>query len=236
MANAKGLGGLDALRPIAPSSMVSDRVYQQLSQAIRDGDLPPGTRLVERVLAERLGVSRTPVREALKELVKDGLASPDRQRGLVVARLSLDTIAAAYQVRAVLEGMAARLAAARPDPAHIQELAEAVEGMARCGNANPAAYDQYHEQFHDRIAVMSQNSYVVQYLSDLSVFRTRMVSVGWVPPTRTERAMTEHRGIYEAIAAGDGDRAAELSEAHVRRTGAALLQRLAGEAADEQNR
>ncbi|OLZ10503.1 GntR family transcriptional regulator [Sulfobacillus thermosulfidooxidans] len=216
------------LKPIVPQS-VAEEVYQQLRQAIVDGDLPPGHRLVERSLAESLQVSRTPVREALKQLMSEGLVSVDGHRGLIVSRLSVESIREAYQVREVLEGLAARLAAENHyNPDDMLRLEDALLKM-ESGQLSPKEFDGVHGVFHDTIAKMSQNSYVIHCLQDLSAFRTRMVSLDWIPKTRVNTSLAEHRAIFDAIRNGQADEAEKQARGHVARTRQTLISRLTAE-------
>ena len=100
--------------------------YERLLNAIDSGELAPGSRLLEAQLAERLGVSRTPVREALRRLEAQGLVTHEPHRGVVVAELDYDQLGELYAVREVLEGTAARLAARHASPEEVEVLREMV--------------------------------------------------------------------------------------------------------------
>lgn len=109
------------LEPIVNQDLV-DRVYLRLRHAIHEGALPPGSRLVERQLGDQLGVSRAPVRDALLRLEQDGLVMSAGRRGKIVATLSAQDAWEVYSLRAALEAMACRLAAARATPDALAEL------------------------------------------------------------------------------------------------------------------
>ncbi|POB10081.1 GntR family transcriptional regulator [Sulfobacillus sp. hq2] len=222
---SEGDDSSSALRPIVAQGL-AEEVLERLKQAILDGDLRPGQRLIEHTLANELGVSRTPVREALKHLAAEGLVTVDGRRGLVVSRLSLEVIEEAYMVREVLEGLAARLASEHPyDPADLQKLQRALDAMEQ-GGLSPKAFDAVHGEFHDTVRNMAHNAYLDRYLGELAAFRTRMVSLDWIPKTRVTRSLEEHRSIYEAIRDGRSDDAERLARQHVASTRKALLQRL----------
>ncbi|MCL4494768.1 MAG: GntR family transcriptional regulator [Firmicutes bacterium] len=213
------------LKPVVAQS-VAEEVYQRLRQAIVDGDIGPGQRLIERALADSLQVSRTPVREALKQLTAEGLVSVDGHRGLIVARLSIEFIQEAYQAREVLEGLAARLAAQnRYDPEDMTKLEETLVKM-ESGSLSYKEFDLVHATFHDTIASMSGNSYVIRYLQDLAVFRTRMVSLEWIPKIRVHASLPEHRKIVDAIREGQPDEAEKQARKHVMNTRQTLINRL----------
>lgn len=217
-----------SLRPVVAQGL-ADEVFGRLKQAIMDGDLPPGHRLVEHLLAEELGVSRTPVREALKHLTAEGLVSVDGRRGLIVSRFSLESISAAYQTREVLEGLAARLASQGPyDREAMLRLEHALAAMEG-GGLSPNEFDRVHGQFHDTIRDMAKNPYLDRYLGELTAFRTQMVSLDWIPKTRVSNSLAEHRAIYEAIRKGNPDEAELLARRHVAGTRQALLRRLQSE-------
>src|SRR5438552_8520439 len=101
---------------------MSERAYRELRNRIISGDLPPGTRLVEAQVASETGVSRTPVREALKRIAAEGLVSRDGLGGLIVYAASPDEVEQLYLVREVLDGLAARLAAHRVSPDEFAKL------------------------------------------------------------------------------------------------------------------
>ncbi len=213
------------LEPIVAQS-VAEEVYQRLRQAIVDGDLSPGQRLIERTIADSLQVSRTPVREALKQLTTEGLVCMDGHRGLIVVRLSIEFIRQAYQTREVLEGLAARLAAqCRYDPEDMAKLERALAAMESRSLSNKE-FDTVHATFHDTIAIMAGNSYVIRYLQDLEVFRTRMVSLEWISKNRVYASFPEHRTIVQAIREGQPDQAEELARLHVVKTRESLINRL----------
>lgn len=215
-------------KPTVIRSAMED-VYLQLRQAILDGDISPGYRLIEQALADSCQVSRTPVREALKRLTMEGLVSSDGQRGLIVSRISLESIIGAYEAREVLEGLAARLAAQAQDKflglQALERSLTVIESLA----IEPAQLNAAHDDFHNRIADLSGNSYVIQWLKELSLFRTRMVTLRWIPKTRVEQSLPDHRAIYNAIKNQEPERAEYAARAHVKRTRDTLIKRLTSE-------
>lgn len=213
--------------PIIVASL-GEEVYHRLKQAIVDGDLSPGDRLIETTLAHDLNVSRTPVREALQRLTSEGLVTPDGSRGLIVSRLSVEGVEQAYVLREVLEGLAARLAAQHRRPDLFRILEESLQGMEE-GVHDAHTFDWHHSRFHDTIAEMSGNPYLIQALSALQAFRTRMVSLDWVTKQRVFKSVPEHRHIFEAIERRDADLAEARARQHVRTTREGLLRRLKGQ-------
>ncbi|PSR20819.1 MAG: GntR family transcriptional regulator [Sulfobacillus acidophilus] len=208
---------------------LGEEVYRRLRQAIVDGDLAPGEHLVETALARHMHVSRTPVRDALHQLVAEGLVVSDGVRGLVVARISLENIEHAYVLRESLEGLAARLAAQHQRPDLLRRLQDALRVMEH-GRCTAQEFDEAHSCFHDTIAEMSDNPYLIKALADLQGFRTRMVSLDWVAKSRVHVSVPEHRRIFEAIEMRNPTIAEEEAQRHVRTTREGLLNRLQGHA------
>lgn len=216
--------GQSILEPITITSR-GEEVYRRLKQAIVDGDLAPGSRLVEATLANNLSVSRTPVREALQRLASDGLVGQDGSRGLIVARTSLENVRHAYVLRETLEGLAARLAAQHQRPDLLRVLADSLRQMEH-GLDDPGEFDRNHSLFHDTIAEMTENPFLIQALAGLVGFRTRMVSLDWVTKKRVRMSVPEHRRIFEAIEMRDQEAAETHARAHVRATRDGLIRRL----------
>ncbi len=214
---------LPCLEPVTTVT-TTEEVYRRLKQAIVDGDLPPGSRLIERSLAEQLQVSRTPVRETLKTLLGEGLVIVDGHRGLVVSRLSVESVEQAYVLRESLEGLAARLACEHLD-VRLSALENALERMEN-PDVSRDEKDSAHSAFHDTIAEMSQNAYLIQALRVLEAFRTRMVSLEWITTGRVLASVPEHRDIFNAIRDQKPDLAAHYAQAHVRKTREGLMKRL----------
>lgn len=212
------------MEPITITSR-GEEVYRRLKQAIVDGDLAPGSRLVEATLASNLSVSRTPVREALQHLASDGLVGPDGSRGLIVARTSLENVKHAHVLRETLEGLAARLAAQHQRPDLLRVLADSLRAMEH-GLEDASKFDETHSRFHDTIAEMTENPFLIQALAGLVGFRTRMVSLDWVTKKRVKMSVPEHRRIFEAIEMRDQETAEAHARAHVRTTRDGLLRRL----------
>ncbi|MBK1634702.1 GntR family transcriptional regulator [Rhodovulum adriaticum] len=187
--------------------------YEMILEAIDVGIYGPGDRLVESELAERFGVSRTPIREALQRLETQSLLARDG-RSLIVASLSHDQMAELYVVRSELEGLAARLAARHATAEEVRVL----RSMVRDDEAlleDPAALARANRRFHKQIHLASHNRYLVQQL-DL-VYRTMalMSTTSLALEGRGCDALAEHGVIVAAIEAGDGDAAYEALKSHI---------------------
>lgn len=203
----------------------SDQAYAQLKQLIVRGIIPPGRRLRESELARSLGVSRTPVREALRRLAVEGLVHLRPGRTAVVSGLDPTVIRELYSVRAVLEGMAAREAARAATPPIIGLLGGIVAQMADAlERGDDEQLEALNRQFHLSLARASGNRYLARLLAEMEpqIERSRFVALR--DPERRTRAYEEHRAIYEAVRDRDAERAERAARTHVER---ALARRLA---------
>jgi DNA-binding GntR family transcriptional regulator len=187
--------------------------YALILQAIDLGAYRPGDRLVESELAERFGVSRTPVREALQRLETQSMLTRDG-RSLIVATLDHNALAELYAVRTELEGLAARLAAQHATPEEITVLAEMVEGD-RAHLADPSALARANRRFHKQIHLASHNRFLIQQLDLVHRHMALLATTSLAVEGRGSRALEEHEAIVQAIAARDGARAFEALKAHI---------------------
>lgn len=206
----------------------SDHAYATLLEEIQCGSLAPGTVLAETEQAARLGVSRTPLREALSRLVADGLVAQQSPRVTVVTDFDADDIRALFEARRALEESAARLAAARCDPAVFSELARAF-AEAHPGHAGDAAVDAYYaliSRFDAALDAAVANDYLT---SALRVVRTHLARARRLARDNRERLLAsaaEHRLIAEAIASGDAELAAHATHVHLHHALRAILDSL----------
>ncbi|MGB3407493.1 MAG: GntR family transcriptional regulator [Jannaschia sp.] len=182
-------------------------------EAIDQGTYRPGDRLVESELADRFGVSRTPIREALQRLETQALLTRDG-RSLIVATLSHDQMAELYAVRTELEALAARLAAQHAAREEIAVLAAMVEeDRALLGDAKALA--RANRRFHSQIHLASHNRYLVQQLSMVHRSMALMATTSLAAEGRGKTALAEHEAIVDAISARDGERAANALRQHL---------------------
>lgn len=187
--------------------------YSLILDAIDTGIYRPGDRLVESELAERFGVSRTPIREALQRLETQSLLARDG-RSLIVASLDHNQLSELYVVRSELEGLAARLAARHATKEEIGVLKEMVADD-RALLDDPVALSRSNRRFHKQIHLASHNRYLVQQL-DL-VYRTMalMATTSLAAEGRGAGALAEHAAIVEAIENRDEDRAYDALKKHI---------------------
>lgn len=193
----------------------SDFAYQSLRSDIMEGMLSPGSVIAEVEQSERLGVSRTPVREAISRLLSDGLADPAPGRGVIVAPISLDNVYSLFELRVSLDCTAAALASRRGDPTRFMHLAERFEqaGAALAANqGNIAEYYALVDELDTAIDAAAANRYLYQAQSSLRTQLTRIRKLSKTNPVRLAHAADEHAQIARCIASQD----AQLAEAATR--------------------
>ncbi|MFI9830572.1 GntR family transcriptional regulator [Streptomyces sp. NPDC051913] len=198
---------------IEPLGAVRERVLAALRQEIIAGGLRPGDRLVERELAERFGVSRVPVREAIRALVAEGFVHFETPRRIVVRRLTPQDVQELFELREALEVYAAGLAASRATPEDLAEVEQLLDRAAAATEAGDAeTITDVNSLLHDRIVAMAGNSLLIEALEPVAG-RLR-----WMTRRNEEwpQLLVEHRELYEAIASGDPERARAHALAHVR--------------------
>lgn len=187
--------------------------YELILEAIDVGVYKPGDRLVESELAERFGVSRTPIREALQRLETQSLLARDG-RSLIVASLTHNQLAELYVVRAELEGLAASLAAQHATPEEIRVLRDMVdEDRARLDD--PAALARSNRRFHKQLHLASHNRYLVQQLDLVHRTMALLATTSLAAEGRSEMAVQEHDAIVCALETRDRDAAHRALKAHI---------------------
>ncbi len=194
--------------------------YSLILDAIDVGVYRPGDRLVESELAERFGVSRTPIREALQRLETQSMLTRDG-RSLIVSSLDHSQLAELYVVRSELEGLAARLAAQHATPEEVAVLKDMVKADEHILE-DPAALAQSNRRFHKQVHLASHNRFLVRQLDLVHRFMALMATTSLAIEGRGAVALAEHAALVNAIEARDGDAAAaalkqHLSEAFVTR-------------------
>lgn len=201
-----------------PISSRAELVYESLREDIFNNRLRPGERVSEERIAQRLKVSRTPVREALKRLHAEGLVEITPHRGAVVRDPSGEELAELCSVREVLEGLAARLAARSISDVELYTLERLIHEMDTAVREDRVEdLIQYNYQFHEGIWLATRNRYLARQLRQLRQFIFRLQESGMMYPGRKEEAQAEHRALFDAIAAGDPDEAERIAREHFRR-------------------
>lgn len=193
-----------------------DEATQALRDAILSGRLASGTRLRQLDLAARLAISRTPIREALGRLQQEGLVEILPAAGVRVAVLDLAEAAELYDVREVLDGLAARLAAQRADASTLGGLDKSLARMARCLERRDAnQWFPAHVAFHDAIFRAAGNARLQAMSSVVRLSIRHFHPLLLRTANRLDDALREHRAIFDAIAARDDAEAERLARAHI---------------------
>jgi DNA-binding GntR family transcriptional regulator len=195
---------------------IAEAIHRHLANEIVRGVIRPGDRLIETQLCERFGCSRSPLREALRMLSADGLVTIEPRRGARVVPLSAAAVSDLFQVRVLLEGLAARLAAERRTPAQLAELERLDAAMQQAVlQHEKRQYFDLNAKFHQRIATIAGNEYLAplhRAAADRSFLPLFLFLSG---PQHLERAATEHAGILDALRKGDGEAADALMRDHI---------------------
>lgn len=193
-------------------------VYEELKRQILIGEIPPGTRMMEVELADVMGVSRTPVREAIRKLEKEGLVTLEPRKGAYASNISIKDMVDVLEVRQGLEAMAAAIAAGRIDDQQKNELLEVIEKYRVAVEAeNIEEMIKYDEIFHSTIVSISGNKTLMQIFSTVQELALRFRYIYYDDFNRYENMPREHKLIEEAIMSGDADAARIAAGDHVSR-------------------
>ncbi len=194
-------------------TMKIDLAVDTLRQAIIEGDLPPGSRLRQEDLAQRFGISSTPIREALRRLQAEGLVITEPHKGSRVATSDPVLSREIYTIRILLEGLATRQAAAKMTPAILRQLEATQRHMRQAvPTGNTRAMRKANQDFH--LAIYEHAGPVLNGLVQGLMARSPYISL-WINPDRAVRSVQEHECILEALRAKDPDRAEQAMREHL---------------------
>lgn len=220
-------GARGVTRVAAPLRM---QVVEQLREMIVGGDFAPGDRLVEAPLCEHFGVSRTVVREAIRQLESEGLVTIIANHGPVVTELSAADTQALYEVRMSLEGLTGMLFAQRATQEQRAELVAALHAVAEAFlQPNLRVRLAAKDRFYDALVDGAGNPMIRQMLRGIHARVQLLRGLSLQAPGRAAESLDELRKIVEAATAGDGDGARTACEDHVREAGRLVLEKLANE-------
>ncbi|MDR7126426.1 GntR family transcriptional regulator [Pseudotabrizicola sp. 4114] len=200
--------------------------YRRLLEEIRSGALAPGARLRETELAERLHISRTPVREAIRQLEADGLVMHLPRQGATIRSLDHAEVVELYEMRAVLEGTAARLAARAASDIELAELG-ALNAELADAPAGPQARE-INRQFHRTMLDAARNRFLLKSMSALQKTLLILGPTTLADPGRANLAVAEHAAVLTALQARDGARAEVAMRAHVEAALSARIRNMRG--------
>ncbi|MDA3628231.1 GntR family transcriptional regulator [Saccharopolyspora oryzae] len=211
-------------RAAEPRVPLREQVRQELQARIASGRLLPGDRIFEQDLAVELGISRVPVREAIRMLQSEGFVDvPPGRRGVFVRGLDRQQAKELFEVREALEVYAARLAAERAEPGDVEVMAElAQRSRAALESGDIDQMSNANEAFHEKLVDLSGNDLLASMLEPLHGRLAWLFRMNLEP----ERVCREHEAIQAAISAGDADRAAEVAKQHVLSSQRMVLERM----------
>ena len=216
----------------SPGAPLKASIYEQIRSDILNATLRPGDLLVERRLAERFHVSKTPVREALAQLHQEGLVEVIPRKGYFVSKISLDEVHSIFHLRQLLEAEGAFLAARRASPDEIKQLEslvkrlETLEARGVKGDSARAEYRALNRDFHVSIARASRNRLLAEFVERLMVAMDRVLTLDILTTRNPAQLSVGHREMVEAIKAADEDRARQLMIEHIEETKRRILQHL----------
>ena len=214
------------LEPIKIDSYqpLRETVCEALREAIRNGVLEPGERLMEVQLADELGISRTPVREAIRKLEQEGYVIMMPRRGTYVSSVSVSDVKEIFEIRSALESLSTELAALRIEPDELEQLRTLLTEIE--GHIERKDIDKIVEtdiKFHGLLYQVSRNERLVAIISNLKEQLARYRTLSMSYPGRLKETLEEHRAMVEAIAAGDAEAAREAAERHMEQAEETLL-------------
>lgn len=198
----------------APS--YAEQALGLIRRFILDGVYQPGERLSELALSEKLGISRSPIREALQRLAKEGLVDLVAHRGAFVARLNPARIRALFELREVLEGLAARLAAVRAQVSELSQLQEVLDLAKEALERNSESSYPTDFDFHRQVALLSRNDLLQDELEEIHAQLELARKRSGAHPARARSAYAEHLAVFTAIRDRDPDAAEQAMRLHVR--------------------
>jgi DNA-binding GntR family transcriptional regulator len=211
-----------------PGMTLAESIRQKLEEAIAAGRLEPGSRLDEQEIAQRFGVSRTPVREAFRLMAANNLVELRGRQGAIVRAIKAEALIEMFQVMAELEGLCARLAARRVSQAWKGEISEIHQRLVAAGETGDIdLFYDVNQEFHEAIYDASRNAYAADQTRKLrnqvAAYRRRVTRM----PSRIADTVREHEAIMQAILAHDPERAHSTMRDHVNLLGDDLLDFLA---------
>jgi phosphonate utilization transcriptional regulator len=198
------------------SSSLTSVVQQEIERAILQGEYAPGSKLIEATLAQKMGVSRGPVREAFRMLEEAGLVRTEKNRGVFVRDIPIDEAVEIFDLRAAMDELVGRKLAASITPAQLKEIKGLGDAMEKAVKGQDTYnYHLLNLKFHDRLVEMAGNSKLTaiyrKLIKELSLFRRLNLAEGRVLPI----SASEHRTIIKAIASGDPEAAGRAMFEHV---------------------
>lgn len=193
-------------------------VYEELKMQILKGQIVPGTRMMEVEMAEEMGVSRTPIREAIRKLEKEGLVTIEPRKGAYASQISTKDMVDILEVRQNMEGLAAYYAAIRMTDEQKKKLSEISDAYNKAVvDNNTPDMIKYDTAFHHLIVEGSGNKMLVHMIEQLQELVLRFRYLYYDDFKRAEKMPREHKVIYDAIVTGDTEKARKAADVHIDR-------------------
>ena len=206
------------MEEIIGTSTLNDQVYNVLREKILKKELPPGSRMVASKLADEYGISKTPIRDAIRKLVEDGLVSSHSTRGYYVYTPTKKDISEIFEIRKILDVSAAKIVITRILPEHPEALKELRAELEESMNTEDPRDDRYvknDEKFHVALVKLTQNEKLLKYYCDLQDQTKLFRFLFSKDDERMKTANTYHRKIFESLEERDMEKTVQLIEEHI---------------------
>ncbi|MCD6526427.1 MAG: GntR family transcriptional regulator [Desulfuromonas sp.] len=215
-------------KPIERHQTLREKILENIRDAILKGTLKAGERVSEPDLAERYGISRTPIREAFRQLESEGYLTVVPRKGAVVTALSERDVEEFYSIKSILEGYAARLAAEKLTDKEIERLVTINDRLAKLATSGDVkTFFRVHNEFHEQFIRASGNEKLLELIQQLLKKFDRLRIASMSLPGRMEISVQEHVKIIEAFKQRDGDAADRLVRKNAAYGGQVLIQSIA---------
>jgi DNA-binding GntR family transcriptional regulator len=215
-------------KPIERHQTLREKILETIREAILRGALKPGEKVAEPELAERFGISRTPIRDAFPQLASEGYPTVSPRKGAVVTALTERDVEAFYAIKTILEGYAARMAAVNlssKDIDRLEAINHRLEQLARDGDVK--TFFRVHNEFHELFIRAAGNEKLLELIGQLLMKFNRLRMASLSLPGRMEISVNEHKKILEAFKSNDGEKANQLVSKTAAYGGQVLIQSMA---------
>lgn len=217
-------------KPIERHQTLREKILETIRESILRGTLKPGEKVAEPELAERFGISRTPIREAFRQLETEGYLTVIPRKGAVVASLSERDVAEFYAIKSILEGYAARIAAGNLSDRDIERLEAINDRLGQlASDGDIKTFFRVHNEFHELFIKAAGNDKLTELITQLGLKFNRLRMASLALPGRMEISVEEHRKIIDAFRAKDGQKADKLVSKTASLGGQVLIQSMANE-------
>jgi DNA-binding GntR family transcriptional regulator len=215
-------------KPIERHQTLREKILETIRESILRGALKPGEKVAEPELAERFGISRTPIREAFRQLESEGYLTVIPRKGAVVTSLSERDVEEFYAIKSILEGYAARMAASNlsdKDIERLEAINDRLEQLARDGDVK--TFFRVHNEFHELFIRAARNDKLLELIGQLLLKFNRLRMASLSLPGRMEISVNEHKKILDAFRRHDGEKANQLVSKTAAYGGQVLIQSMA---------